>query len=375
MKVVIPGGSGQVGTVLARAFHGEGHDVVVLSRCPVVRPWRVVAWDGTTLGNWQREIDGSDVVINLTGRCVNCRYTAANREEILRSRVVSTRVVGQAIATSARKPRAWLQASTATIYAHRHDRPNDEHSGILGGSEAGAPDSWRFSTEVAREWERACEEAVTVGTRKVALRSAMTFSPDPGGVFDAFRWLVRHRLGGTVGDGRQFVSWIHHEDFIAAVRWLIDRDDIEGVVNVAAPNPLPNVEFMRVLREACGVRRGLPAKGWMLEIGAAFMRTETELVLKSRRVVPARLLEHGFRFKYPDWRGAAQDLCQEVAPGRRRPRKTLRPGTAPGSESAGVPVPQSGRESHGLDAPAAWAIPVRRRASAAIPRQGRSCRR
>ena len=132
MKLVIPGGSGQVGTVLAGAFHGDGHDVVVLSRRPDPRPWRVIAWDGATLGNWQGEIDGCDMVINLAGRSVNCRYTAANREEILRSRVLSTRVAGRAIARAARQPRVWLQASTATIYAHRYDSPNDEHSGMDG---------------------------------------------------------------------------------------------------------------------------------------------------------------------------------------------------------------------------------------------------
>lgn len=312
MKVVIPGGSGQVGTILARAFHRDGHDVLVLSRRCQVRPWRVAAWDGVTLGPWQHEIDGCDVVINLTGRSVNCRYTRANREEILQSRVVSTRVVGQAIAASARKPRVWLQASTATIYAHRYDAANDEHSGILGGDEPGAPDSWRFSIDVARAWERAFDEAVVVGTRKVALRSAMTLSPDPGGVFDALLGLVRRGIGGRAGDGRQFMSWIHHQDFIAAVRWLIDRDDIEGPVNVAAPNPLPNAEFMRILRAACGVRLGLPATTWMLELGAVLMRTETELILKSRRVVPARLLEQGFTFAYPDWRSAARDLCQDA---------------------------------------------------------------
>jgi uncharacterized protein len=309
MKIVIPGGSGQVGTVLAHAFHGDGHDVVVLSRRPDVRPWRVVAWDGATLGHWQSEVDGADVVINLTGRSVNCRYTAANREEILQSRVLSTRVVGQSIARAARQPRVWLQASTATIYAHRYDGPNDEYSGILGGPESNAPSSWRFSIDVARVWERAFEEAVTDKTRKIALRSAMTLSPDSGGVFDTLLGLTRYGLGGSAGDGRQFMSWIHHEDFIAAVRWLIDRDDIEGAVNVAAPNPLPNGEFMRVLREACGVSFGLPTSKWMLEIGAVFMRTETELILKSRRVVPARLLEDGFKFKYPDWPSAARDLC------------------------------------------------------------------
>ena len=311
MRIVIPGGSGQVGTVLARAFHGDGHHVIVLSRRPDVRPWRVIAWDGATLGNWQSEIDGCDVVINLTGRSVNCRYGAANREEILESRVLSTRVVGQAIARAARPPRVWLQASTATIYAHRYDSPNDEHSGILGGCESNAPSSWRFSIEVARAWERAFEEAVTDKTRKIALRSAMTLSPDRGGVFDALVGLVRHGLGGTAGDGRQFMSWIHYEDFVAAVGWLIDHDDTEGIVNVAAPNPVSNAEFMRILREARGASFGLPASKWMLEIGAVFLRTETELILKSRRVVPTRLLEHGFTFKFPAWGDAARDLCHQ----------------------------------------------------------------
>jgi len=311
MKIVIPGGSGQVGTILARAFHGDGHDVVVLSRQRQVRPWRVVEWDGRTPGNWRQEIDGCDVVINLTGRSVNCRYNAANRAEILESRVLSTRLIGQSIASAARKPRVWLQASTATIYSHRYDATNDEQSGILGGDEPGAPDTWRFSIDVARAWESAFEEAATDGTRKVALRSAMTLSPDPGGVFDTLVSLVRRGLGGSAGDGRQFMSWVHQEDFVAAVRWLIDRSEIDGVVNVSSPNPLPNAEFMRLLREACGVSFGLPAAGWVLEIGAAFMRTETELILKSRRVVPGRLLEHGFEFKFPVFKDAARDLCQQ----------------------------------------------------------------
>ena len=221
MKIVIPGGSGQVGTVLARAFHSEGHDVIVLSRRPGARPWRVVPWNGAVLGKWQRELDGCDVVINLAGRSVNCRYTAANREEILQSRVLSTRAIGQAIVAAARPPRLWLQASTATSYAHRYDQPNDERSGILGGSEPNAPSSWRFSIDVARAWERAFEEAAATGTRKVVLRSAITLSPDAGGVFEMLRWLARHGLGGRFGHGRQFMSWIHYEDFVAAVRWLI----------------------------------------------------------------------------------------------------------------------------------------------------------
>lgn len=311
MRIVIPGGSGQVGTILARAFHGDGHDVVILSRQPQVHPWRVVAWDGVTLGPWRCAIDGADVVINLAGRSVNCRYNAANRHDILQSRIASTRIVGEAIARATRPPRAWLQASTATIYMHRFDAANDERSGALGGNESNAPSSWRFSIDVARAWEQAFADAVTDATRKVALRSAMTLSPDGGGVFDTLLALVRRGLGGSLGNGRQFMSWIHYEDFVAAVRWLIAREDIDGIVNIASPNPLPNADFMRILREAYGVPFGLPAAEWMLEIGAAFMRTETELILKSRRVVPRRLLEEGFTFTFPDWRDAAPDLCRQ----------------------------------------------------------------
>ena len=184
------------------------------------------------------------------------------------------------------------------------------YSGVLGGSEPRAPGTWRFSIDVARAWEREFDAAVTRHTRKIALRSALTLSPDSGGIFDTLLGLVRRGLGGTAGRGDQFVSWVHEEDFVAAVRWLIDRSDIHGIVNVAAPNPLPNAEFMRMLRDAWGASVGLPASRWMLEIGAVFMRTETELILKSRRVVPARLLEQGFTFAYPHWRDAADDLCR-----------------------------------------------------------------
>jgi uncharacterized protein (TIGR01777 family) len=309
MKIVMPGGSGYVGTVLARAFHDDGHDVVVLSRRPEARPWRVVRWDGATLGPWAAELDGADVVINLAGRSVNCRYTAENRRAILESRVLSTRAVGEAIALAGRPPRVWLQASTATIYAHRYDAPNDEASGVIGGNEPDAPGSWRFSIDVARAWERAFDEARVDRTRKVTLRSAMVMNPDAGGTFDTLLGLVRRGLGGAFGNGRQFMSWIHHEDFTRSVRWLIDRDDIDGVVNIASPHPLPNAAFMRTLRAAAGAPFGLPASEWMLTLGAVFLRTETELILKSRRVVPGRLLEGGFRFHFPAWQDAARDLC------------------------------------------------------------------
>src|SRR2546426_728071 len=219
-------------------------------------------WNGETPDGWAAEIDGADGVINLAGRSVNCRYTKANRESILKSRVNSTRVIGEVIARAAHPPRVWLQSGTATIYAHRYDAPNDEVTGILGGSEPDAPDTWRFSIDVAKAWERAVDEAEVPQTRKVILRSAMTMSPDRGGVFDTLLGLVRHGLGGRAGDGRQYVSWIHDQDFIGAVSWLIEHDDLYGPVNLAAPNPLPNAEFMRVLREAWGIPFGLPAMEW-----------------------------------------------------------------------------------------------------------------
>ncbi len=312
MKIVIPGGSGQVGTLLGRALARDGHEVAVLSRRPLsASPWRVVPWDGATLGRWSRELDGCDVVINMAGRSVNCRDNDANRRDILESRVRSTRIVGEAIARARRPPRVWLQASTATIYAHRYDAANDEMTGLIGGPGSGEPDAWTFSIDVARAWEGALADADTPRTRKVALRSAMTMSPDAGGVFATLLGLVRRGLGGRAGDGRQFVSWIHEDDFVEAVRWLIERDDISGAVNVAAPHPLSNAEFMRELREASHTRIGLPANRWMLEMGALVMRTDTELILKSRRVVPRRLLEGGCVFKYPDWRDAARDLCRQ----------------------------------------------------------------
>ena len=309
MKIIIPGGTGQVGTVLARAFHGDGHEVVVLGRSSKPAAWRVVQWDPTALGEWAKELEGSDVVINLAGRNVNCRYTWKNREEILQSRVVSVRTVGQAIARASRPPAVWLQASTATIYAHRYDAVNDERSGVIGGNEPDAPKAWRFSIDVATAWERALDEASAGGTRKVKMRSAMIMSPDRGGIFDTLLMLVRRGLGGTAGNGRQYVSWIHDDDFIRAVYWLIEREDVGGAVNLASPNPLPYKDFMASLRRAWGTRIGLPATRWMLEMGAFLLRTETELVLKSRRVVPGRLLQEGFLFDFPDWQKAAEELC------------------------------------------------------------------
>lgn len=310
MKVVLAGGTGQVGAVLDRALTAAGHDVVVLSRNPVHE--RQVAWDGRTSGPWTAEIDGSDVVVNLAGRSVSCRYTEANLRDMMDSRVQSADAVGAAIAAAAKPPALWLQMSTATIYAHRFDAAHDEATGVIGGTETGVPDYWEYSVRIAKNWERAQEEATTPRTRKVALRAAMVMSPDRGGVFDVLLRMARLGLGGPVAGGAQYLSWIHDRDFVRAVEFLIARDDIAGPVNLAAPGPLPHRAFMRDLRAAAGVRVGLPATKWMAEIGAFVLRTDTELLLKSRRVVPGRLLEEGFVFEQAAWPDAAADLVRRA---------------------------------------------------------------
>ncbi len=306
MRVVIPGGTGQVGAMLRRALKSAGHEVVVLSRRPSGPD--EVAWDGRTQGAWTKEIDGSDAVINLAGRSVSCRYTEANLLAMMDSRVDSARVVGEAIAGAQRPPRVWLQMSTATVYAHRHDAANDEAHGVIGGAEDGVPDYWAYSVEIAKRWERTQAEAVTPDTRKVALRAAMVMSPDRGGVFSVLSRMTRLGIGGPVAGGRQYVSWIHERDFVRAVEFLIEREDIEGPVNLAAPVPLPQRAFMRELRGAWGMPLGLPATKAMAELGAFVLRSDTELLLKSRRVVPGRLLDAGFTFEQPEWGGAAAEL-------------------------------------------------------------------
>jgi len=261
-------------------------------------------------------LEGADACINLAGRSVNCRYTQENRREIYESRIGPTRLLGRVIAGLAHPPRVWMNASTATIYRHALGREMDEATGELGGGEmvsAGrrAPETWDFSIGVAKAWEKAFFAAETPATRKVALRTAVVMSPVAGSAFGILLNLVRLSLGGSQGNGRQYVSWIHEDDFAGAVEFLLEREEMEGAVNVAAPHPLPNREFMEGLREAWGMPNGLPTPAVLIELAAVFLRTESELVLKSRRVVPGRLLEAGFEFEYPEWAEAAEDLVRQ----------------------------------------------------------------
>ena len=317
MKIILPGGSGQVGGVLARHFAAAGHEPVILSRSP--KPgaaFRTVAWDGRPAsdggaGDWAGELEGAGAVVNLAGRSVNCRYGPENRRRILDSRLDSTRAVGGAILGCENPPPVWLNSSTATIYPHAGpgEAARDESAPV--GNRPDPPDTWAFSFDVASRWEGAAEEFLPKlsRTRLVLMRTAMVMSPDRGGVFDVLRGLVKARLGGTQGPGDQWVSWVHDADFCAAVDRLIVDESFAGPVNLAAPNPATNREFMAALRRAAGVRCGLPATAAMLELGAVFLRTESELILKSRRVVPGKLADAGFAFRFPTWPAAAADLC------------------------------------------------------------------
>jgi uncharacterized protein (TIGR01777 family) len=306
MKVVIPGGTGHIGTFLSRALLAAGHEVVVVGRHGGVR------WDGRTPGPWAAEVDGADAVVNLAGRSVSCRYTRENLREMMTSRVDSTRAVAAAIAAAARPPAVWLQMSTATIYAHRHDAPNDETTGVIGGEEPDVPGYWAYSVEIAKNWEAAQAAADTPSTRRTALRTAIVMSPGRGGAFTVLRGMARLGLGGPVAGGGQYVSWLHETDFVRAVEFLL-TNEVSGPVNLAAPNPLPQRDFMRELRTACGMPIGLPATKWMAELGAWALRSDTELLLKSRRVLPSRLLEAGFTFRYPTWPEAVRDLVSRRA--------------------------------------------------------------
>ncbi len=296
-RMIIAGGSGFLGQALARHFLQLGWDVVILTRSPgeAGLSGRPIRWDAETLGGWSKEMEGAAAVINLTGKSVNCRYNARNRKEILESRVNSTRVIGEAIGQCENPPPVWLNASTATVYRHTFGEPWDES----GETETSKEAKDCFSVEVAWAWERALNAANTPRTRKVAMRLAMVLGLGENSVFPVLRRLTRLGLGGRMGSGRQFVSWMHESDFCRAVEWLLEHEELRGPINLVAPNPVPNAEMMRTLRRICHAPFGLPATEWMLEIGAFFLRTETELLLKSRRVVPGRLLKSGFTFEFP----------------------------------------------------------------------------
>lgn len=307
MKIVLAGGTGHIGQSLRQHF--AAHEMVVLTRSPKSPHER--QWDGATLGDWGAELDSADVLINLAGRSVNCRYNEANKKEILESRTNSVRVLGEAIEKCQVPPKVWLQMSTATLYDHRFDAPNDEATGLIGQKRIPSPAAWGFSITVAKAWEQALEQANVPQTRKVCLRSAMVMAPIKGSVLDVLVTLAKRGLLGRLASGEQYMSWIHADDFCRSIEFLI-QSDLSGAVNISSPNPIPQVEFAKVIRERLGIKLGLPATAWMIEIGTAVMSTQSELVLKSRRVVPGRLLEAGFKFEHPEWPEALDSLARQM---------------------------------------------------------------
>lgn len=300
-KIVIAGGSGFLGQILAKHFSQKGDEVIILSRSQKTNTKNIIyqTWNGKTLGKWTESLENADVLINLAGKSVNCRYNAKNKAEIYSSRLESTAVLGQAIQRCQNPPKLWLNSSSATIYKHSLDKAMNEHTGEYGTG---------FSVDVCKQWEAIFWKQKTPHTRKIALRLAMVLGKK-GGVMIPFKNLVKRGLGGTQGNGKQHLSWLHETDFIAMTEFFINHSDLEGNFNCSAPNPISNKDFMQKLRKQLKVSVGLPANKIMLEIGAFFMRTETELILKSRRVVPTKLLEAGFQFQYPTIELVFEDLC------------------------------------------------------------------
>ena len=305
-KVVLAGGTGFIGQLLIDHWQRQPIDIVVLSRQSQPNHDRVryVTWDGETPGAWSTELDGADVLINLAGKSVDCRYTERNKRLILESRTHSTAILGEAVRQAASPPKLWLNLASATVYRHSLDRTMDELTGETGSPQP----SYQFSEQVCLAWEQALWNAPAPRTRKVALRTSLVLGHE-GGVFPVLRRLVRLGLGGEQGSGQQFVSWLHATDFVRLIDFIVATDSLSGVVNATAPNPIRNHDFMVLLRQALHVPVGLPATAWMLEIGAVLLRTETELVLKSRNVVPKKLLDVGFQFTFPTADKAIRSLA------------------------------------------------------------------
>ena len=315
-KIIIPGGSGFIGQEIAKYFVKE-NEIVILTReirneknnrnyystltQNDLSRIRFVKWDGRTPGEWTKELNNADIVINLAGKTVNCKYNSKNKKEIIDSRINATKVIGQTIQNCSNPPTLWINASSATIYRHAEDRPQDEYTGELHDD---------FSVRVCKIWEKTFYEQVIPRTRKIALRMAITFGP--GGILIPYFNLLKFGLGGQQGNGRQMFSWIHIEDTCRIIEWLFDHTEMNGTYNCAAPNPVPNKKFIKALRTATGCNIGLPAFTWMLKAGAVLIGTETELILKSRWVTPTKILESGFQFKFPEINEALEDIIKQV---------------------------------------------------------------
>jgi len=296
MKIIIAAGTGFLGKNLEKYFADKGNEVYILTRNPKRK--NEIHWDAKTVGEWKNLLENSDVLINLTGKSVDCRYTEKNKKEILASRINSTKVLQEAIDSCFNKPKVWLNSSSATIYTHSETHLNTEDNGIIGDD---------FSMNICKSWEKEFFKSKTENVRKVALRTSIVLGNN-GGAFPKLKMLTKSGLGGKQGRGNQNVSWIHIDDFCKAIQHIIDNENMSGVINVTAPNPLSNEEFMMKLRKEMKVPFGLNAPVWQLEIASIFMGTETELLLKSRNVYPQKLIKSGFEFTYSNIESAFNDL-------------------------------------------------------------------
>jgi hypothetical protein len=300
MKIIITAGTGFLGKNLEKYFTEKGHQVYILTRNPKRK--NEIFWDAKTLGEWKGILENADVIINLAGKSVDCRYTEKNKQEIYSSRINSTRILQQAIDQCTHKPKIWLNSSSATIYVHSEKNVNTEENGIIGDD---------FSMNICKSWENEFSKSETENVRKVALRTSIVLGNN-GGAFPKLKMFTKFGLGGKQGRGNQKVSWIHIQDFCRAVEFIINDENIFGKINITAPNPLANQEFMKNLRKEMKVPFGLNAPVWQLEIASIFLKTETELLLKSRNVYPEKLLKDGFQFLFPDVESAFHNLCSYV---------------------------------------------------------------
>ena len=302
-RLVVAGGTGFLGEVICDQLAGQFDEVFVLTRYAHPRRGKIqfLEWDGRHTGPWMKSIDGCDLLVNMAGRSVNCRYTEENKKEILESRVNSTMILGAAVIMANNPPAVWINSSTATIYEHTTDKPNDETSKRIGDD---------FSMTVAKAWENTFFDIPTPGTRKVALRSSIVMGKK-GGVLPVLRKLALRGLGGKQGDGKQMVSWIHEEDFVRAISFCYQHEELEGPINVVAPYAVTNEVFTRSIRHHLGALIHFPMSEWMLQLGAIWMQTQSELILKSRWAYPGKLMEAGFQFHYPTIEKTLQHLLHE----------------------------------------------------------------
>jgi uncharacterized protein len=301
-KLIIAAGTGFLGQVLVNHFKDKFEEIVILTRgkSQSIDGIKYVNWNSKTFSGWEKELENADVLINLAGKSVDCRYTKENKKEILLSRIESTKILNKAVLKCGTPPKHWLNSSTSTIYRFSLDKQMDEIDGEIGND---------FSMNVAQSWEKAFFKTETPKTLKTALRTSIVLGKN-GGAFIPLKTLAKIGFGGKQGNGNQFISWIHEDDFANAIEFIIQKE-IGGVINIVSPQPIANAIFMKKLRKSVGFPFGIPINSFLLKIGSFIIRTETELVLKSRNVIPKRLLKNGFKFRFENLDNAFQNLSDK----------------------------------------------------------------